>query len=194
MKEKYDNPDRFRSVQNSNSLYVTRIRRLDRENLQNSANKVIVGDTPDIRTCTRLYQDRIVHNWPSQGHSRYPDGYIILASGRKYDRKRGKIDGQQAFIFFPVTEDMVVIFQKHVWKEKIIARLDSAPDAELRVIFELFCERAGRQLKGWCSRDSAERYIVSQLEAISSQELRDLAAILESPASSGSPEAPSKAA
>jgi hypothetical protein len=79
--------------------------------------------------------------------------------------------------------------------EKIIATLETVSDEELRVIFELFRERADRQCKTWWrSRDSAEQYIVSQLEAIGLQELRDLAALLEGPASSASPEAPWKAA
>jgi len=59
-----------RNGQNLDSLYVTRV----------CKPEVIIGDTPDIRTCTLLYLDRIVHNWPSQWHSRYPDGYIIFAS------------------------------------------------------------------------------------------------------------------
>jgi hypothetical protein len=193
IKEKYSNPNRFRSVENLDSLFVTRIRTPEKENLPNNPNKVIIGDTPDIRTCTRMYHEQIVHNWPSQWHSRYPDGYIIFASGRKYDRKRRRINSEQAFTFFP-TENIEIIFQKHVRKKKIIAGLEIASDEELRVVFELCCERAGQQLKRWWSRDSAERYIVSQLEAMSLQELGDLAALLEGPAGSASPESPSKAA
>ncbi len=184
IKEKYDNPERFRSVKNLDSLYVPR----------NHRPEVIVADAADIRTCTRLYRDRIAHNWPSQGHSRYPDGYIILASGKKYDRKRLRINGEEAFIF-RVSEDAEIILAKHNLKGKIIAMLDIASDEEFRVIYELFCESAGQQCVGrWWPRDSAERYIVSQLEAMGLRELRDWAALLEGPASSATPEAASKAA
>ena len=67
-------------------------------------------------------------------------------------------------------------------------------DEDFRAIYELFCERAAPQFKWWWSRDAAERYIVSRLEAIGLQELHDLAALLEGPTGSATPKAPSKAA
>jgi hypothetical protein len=179
IKDKYYNPDRFRSVRNLHSFYVTRTHKPE----------VIIGNTPDIGTCTRLYKDRILHNWPSQWHSRYPGGYIIFAGGNKYDRKRQRVNGEEEFIF-RMTEDTEIIFQKHNLKGKIIAMLDIASDEELRVVSELFCERAGQQCKEWWWRDSAEEYILSRLEAIGLQELHDLAALLEGRANSASPEVP----
>jgi hypothetical protein len=133
-----------------------------------------------------LYRDRILHNWPSQWHSRYPGGYSIFASGKKYDRKRLRVNGEEAFIF-RLTEDTEVIFHKHSTKEKIITRLEVASDEELRVIYELRCESAGRQCPEWWSRDWAEEYIVSQLEAMGLQELRNLAGLLEAPCKFGEP-------
>jgi len=183
IKDKYCDQNRFRNVENLDSLFVTRTHK----------PRVIIGDAPDIRTCMRLYQDRIVHNWPSQWHSRYPDGYISFASGRKYDRKRLRINGQEAFIF-PITEVTEIFWEKSSTKERIIAKLQAASDKDFRAIFDVFCERAGRQYKGWWSRDSAEQYLLSQLEAMGLQELRDWTALLECPAGSPSPESPSKAA
>ena len=185
IKEKYYNPDRFRSVENLDSLYVRRRRHKP---------QVIIGNAADIRECTILYRDRIVHNWPSQWRSRYPDGYIVFASRNIYDRSRRTINGEKRFIF-RVSPDTNMFFDKHFEKEKIIAALEVATDEELRIIDELCCEgEDGRCPEWWWSRASAEQRIVSQVEAMNLQELRDLAALLEGPAVWGSPNDPSKAA
>jgi hypothetical protein len=192
IKEKYYNPDRFRSVQNLDSLRVTRKHK----------PKVLIGDSPDIRTCTWLYSDRVVHNQPSYWRSRYPDGWIIFASGKIYDRKRGTIDGKQAFILF-YGKDTEIILLKHNLKVKIIAILEIVSNEEFRVVFELLCERAGWQCKEWewwaeCkewwTREWAEECTVSQLETMSLRELRDFADLLEGPAGSAISEDPTKAA
>jgi len=79
-------------------------------------------------------------------------------------------------------------------QERIIATLEAVSDEELRVICELGCDSLGRQWNPWWSRDSAEQYIVSPLEAMGLQQLRELAALLEGPAASMTREAVSKAA
>jgi hypothetical protein len=80
-------------------------------------------------------------------------------------------------------------------KENIIAKVDVASDEEIRVIVKLLCESAGRKCdEYWWSRDVAERHLLNHLDAMGLRELEDLAALLELPASSPSPEAASEAA
>jgi tetratricopeptide (TPR) repeat protein len=64
--------------------------------------KVFMGDDSRLRNCTTLKAAIIENNWPSQWHSRFPDGYILLsvnADKKYFDLARQTVDGKPAYIF-----------------------------------------------------------------------------------------------
>ena len=73
--------------------------------------KVFVGDKFDLRNCEYLKEAIVIHNWPSQWHSRFPSGYILLSvregekKYRKYfDLADQTINGTPSYIFIASKE------------------------------------------------------------------------------------------
>lgn len=66
--------------------------------------KIFIGNNVDARNCNYLELAMVLHNWPSQWHSRFPKGYIQLLVIRNkqfvnFDIALNSIDGKSVYIF-----------------------------------------------------------------------------------------------
>lgn len=64
--------------------------------------RIFIGNKPDARDCDTLELGVVLHNWPSQWHSRYPHGYIqIRINGRcaNFDIADNSINRKTIYIF-----------------------------------------------------------------------------------------------
>lgn len=74
--------------------------------------KVFLGDKSDPRNCKYLKEAIVEHNWPSQWHSRFPGGYILLSVNgekKRFDLAQQNVYGKPAYIF-PATKEVERIF------------------------------------------------------------------------------------
>lgn len=88
---------------------------------------VFVGDKADARMANSLIRGTVAHNWPSQWHSRFPSGYILLSvvNGEKtykkyFDLVHETINGKPRYIFAATKEVETIYFAKCAEKEKSV--------------------------------------------------------------------------
>lgn len=68
---------------------------------------VYVGHNPDARMTKYMLKGTVTHNWPSQWHTRYKDGYIEIefeAKRRRFDIANQTMRDKQVFLFRPTPE------------------------------------------------------------------------------------------
>jgi tetratricopeptide (TPR) repeat protein len=85
--------------------------------------KVFLGDNSDLRNCNTLNAATVERNWPSQWHSRFPDGYVLLSvnNDKKYfDLARQTVDGNPSYIFAATKGVEGIYFVKPAQKQKIV--------------------------------------------------------------------------
>jgi len=80
---------------------------------------VFVGDKADARMANSLIRGTVAHNWPSQWHSRFPSGYILISvvNGEKtykkyFDLVHETINGKPRYIFAATKEVEGIYFAK----------------------------------------------------------------------------------
>ena len=156
---------KFKCIENLNSLKVTK----------NCKPVVALGDSPDGRTATYLLKTRVVHNWPSQMHYRFKDGFIQLETGQVYDRYQRTIDGKKVFIF-SFNEDIEILYLRYSLKEQIFCALDEFSKDDLFAVYEILDDFPDLRYIMW--REGVENAILLRMETMSLAGLRDLAALL----------------
>lgn len=85
--------------------------------------KVFLGEKSDARKCDSLEPAEILHNLPSQWHTRYPNGYIQLHMNGKrvnYDIARNGIEGRKVYIFPYSPEFENLYLEKNATNEKLL--------------------------------------------------------------------------
>jgi hypothetical protein len=144
-------------------------------------HRVLIGADPDIRKANFLSKTRVIHNWPSQWHSTFPEGYIALENGERFDLKNHTISRVKVYIF-RCSEINEAYFRKRLAINKIVERLTGAPKEDLRAVQELLLEAAGLAPRlaprFWWDRRGAEREIIVILFLLGPKQLRDLEDLL----------------
>jgi hypothetical protein len=138
---------------------------------------VIVGDNPDARIAKLWFLERILHNWPSQWHSRYKGGYIEFENWNKFDLKNQTVGGKPSFLFL-VTPEIYILWRRQTLENKI---KDSVNDmaqndmfAAAQIIQSLADLIAFNQSLGQSS-------FLALLPALSVSQLEDLAELFDMP-------------
>lgn len=85
--------------------------------------KIFIGNKPDARDCDYLEPAVVLHNWPSQWHSRFPKGYIQLRVIRNnqhvnFDIATNSINAKGIYIFLEQTEIQRLRSEKEIEAEK----------------------------------------------------------------------------
>jgi len=138
---------------------------------------VIVGDNPDARIANFWFLSRILHNWPSQWHSRYKGGYIEFEKWKKFDLENRTIEGKPAFLFL-VTPEIYILLRRQTLENKIKDSVNEmAPNdrfAAAQLIHSLADLKANNQSLGQSS-------FLALLPALSVSQLEDLAELFDMP-------------
>lgn len=66
--------------------------------------RILIGNKPDARDCDNLEEAVVLHNWPSQWHSRFPKGYIqmrVRVNGQyvNFDLATNSINRKRVYLF-----------------------------------------------------------------------------------------------
>lgn len=85
--------------------------------------RVFIGNKPDARDCDYLELAVVLHNWPSQWHSRFPKGYIQLRVIRNnqqvnFDIAANSVNGREIYIFLERTGIERLRAEKEIETEK----------------------------------------------------------------------------
>lgn len=128
---------------------------------------IIVGDNPDARIARFWFLSRVLHNWPSQWHTRYKDGYIEFGNWKTFDLANRTIEGKPVFLF-PVTPEIEILWRRQTLENKIKDPVNDmvANDrfAALQLIQEIAHLEADNQSLGQSNFLAVAALSVSQLE------------------------------
>jgi hypothetical protein len=138
---------------------------------------VIVGDNPDARIAKLWFLSRILHNWPSQWHSRYKSGYIKFENWKKFDLENQTVGGKPAFLFL-VTPEIYILWRRQTLENKIKDSVnDMVPNdrfAAAQLIQSLADLKADNQSLG-------QSGFLALLPALSVSQLEDLTELFDMP-------------
>jgi hypothetical protein len=138
---------------------------------------VIVGDNPDARIANFWFLSRILHNWPSQWHSRYKGGYIEFENWKKFDLANQTVAGRPALLFL-VTPEIYIRWHRQTLENKIKGSVNDMVPNDRFAATQLIQEMADLE----AYNQSYGRYwSVALLPALSVSQLKELAELFAMP-------------
>jgi hypothetical protein len=132
---------------------------------------VIVGDSPDARIERFRFRSKILNNWPSQGHTKYKEGYIRFENGKKFDLANQTVGGKPAFLFV-VTPKMDILWHRQTRENEIKGRFDKMPPQDKLAASRLTQELTNSEVDNYFWGESR---FLELLPALSVSQLDDLA-------------------
>jgi hypothetical protein len=143
---------------------------------------IAVGDSADARTARISFLAHVKHNYKSQWHARYKDGYIEFEGHRwKFDRQKQTIRGKRIFLFV-VTPEVYILWRRQNTENRIRRSITTMPLDDRLAGEQLIQETAGPQA---CTRAVGRSDPLALLGALSLSELEALAGLVDVP--SGEP-------
>jgi hypothetical protein len=138
---------------------------------------VIVGDNPDARIASFWFLSRILHNFPSQWHSRYKGGYIEFENRKKFDLANQTIEGKPVFLF-PVTPEIEFLWRRQTLEHKIKDCINKMAPNDRFAAAQLIRKLADLKADSPSARQSS---FLALLPALSVSQLEDLAELFAMP-------------
>lgn len=140
---------------------------------------IFVGDHQDAERCKILVKTKVERNWRSQWHSRFQEGYRLLAhpfaGGRFFDLERRTVNGKAAYIF-EHCEAIDILYRRLRAIRRCRRYTKILPAGDLFCYAELVLGGVNVDLRVWHAEDWARRQIWQYLPALG---LTDLELLVE---------------
>ena len=132
--------------------------------------RVIVGDGPDGRTCTLLFEARILECFPSLDRIRFDNGKTFWIPSRT-------LEGKPAFLFlyWPLRE----LWRRRELERRLLEWLVVAEVDEAQVVAEWVLERADARESLWPSRPYLVATVGDHLANVGIPDLEVIVSIVE---------------
>ena len=140
---------------------------------------VIVGDNPDARIARFWFRSRVQHNWPSQWHTRYKEGYIEFENWKKFDLASRTIAGKQVSLF-PDTPEIYILWRRQTLVTKIKRSVNEMASNDRLAAAQLIQALADLDAD---SPSVGHSGFFAFLQALSVSQLEDLAELFDIPCS-----------
>lgn len=140
-------------------------------------NRVVVGNSPDPRSCDFEFCSYVLHNWPSQWRSVFREGYIQFSNGKRFDRAAQTIGGTRKYLFF--WKDVRVWWELSVERKQLVQNLNGLNDGDFVAAAKLI-EEGSRPAERFKLNDraAAQRATDQLVFALGIGDLKDFNALI----------------